>query len=81
MGRKRGVATLLKESLPWFEIVHCFNHRLELALKDAFQDIRSFQMIDEMLKENLKHFQTLWRKLYLSQVKHMEHAGLITNFE
>ena len=26
IGRKRGVATLLKESLPWLKVVHCFNH-------------------------------------------------------
>ena len=49
MGRKRCVATLSKESLPWLEFEHCFIHRLELALKDAFQDIKSFQMIYEML--------------------------------
>ena len=37
MGRKRGVATLLKESL--LEVVRCFNHRLEIA----FEDIQSFK--------------------------------------
>ena len=26
IGRKRGVATLLKESLSWLKVVHCFNH-------------------------------------------------------
>ena len=40
---------LLKELLPWLEVVDCFNYRLQLALKDVFQDIKSFQMIDEML--------------------------------
>ena len=49
MGRKSGVAILLKESLPWLEFVHCFDHRLELALKDAFQDIKPFQMVDKIL--------------------------------
>ena len=49
MGRKCGAAILLKEFLPWLEVEHCSNNRLELALKDAFQDIKSFQMIDEML--------------------------------
>ena len=96
VGKKCGVATLLKESLTWLEVVHCFNHRLKLALKDIFQDIESFQMIDEMLMKtylyqnfarkakktfsNKKYFITLWKKLYLSQLKHMENAGLITNF-
>ena len=49
MGRNHGIATILKESLPWLEVVHCFNHRLELALRDTFKDIKSFQMIDQML--------------------------------
>ena len=46
---KCGIAKLLKELLPWLEVVHCFNHRLKLTLKDVFQDIKSFQMIDEVL--------------------------------
>ena len=37
MGRKRGVATLLKVWL--LEVVRCFNHRLEIA----YQDIKSFK--------------------------------------
>ena len=28
---------LVKDSAPWLELVHCFNHRVELALKDAFE--------------------------------------------
>ena len=49
MARKCGVAILLKESLPWLEVVRWFNHRFELSLKGAFQDIKSFQMIDKIL--------------------------------
>ena len=56
MGRKHGIATLLKESLPWLEVVRCINHSLELALKDPFQDIKSFQMIGEMLMKNYYHY-------------------------
>ena len=30
------VCALLKQELPWLVAVHCMNHRLELAAKDAF---------------------------------------------
>lgn len=36
MGKNRGLATLLKADSPWLVTMHCMNHRLELALKDAF---------------------------------------------
>ena len=49
LGRNRDIATLLKDLLPWLEVIHCFNHRLELALKDTFQDIKLFPIIDEIL--------------------------------
>ena len=42
-GRKRGL-----RNAPWLELVHCFNHRLEFALKDAF-DNSPFGNIDSML--------------------------------
>ena len=63
MGRKHGAATLLKELLSWLEVVHCFNHKLKLALKDAFQDIKSFQMIDEMLMKTYYLYQKLPKML------------------
>ena len=47
-GRKRGLGMLIKQNAPWLELVHCFNHRLELALKDAF-DNSLFGKIDIML--------------------------------
>ena len=37
-GRNTGVATRLQNDRPWLVRVHCFNHRLELAVKDAFAD-------------------------------------------
>ena len=49
----------LKEMLHWLEVVHCFNHQLELASKDAFQDIKLFQMIDEMLMKIYYLYQNL----------------------
>ena len=37
MGIHRGLAVLLRENAPWLTVVHCFNHRFELAIKDAFK--------------------------------------------
>ena len=49
MGKKKGVGTLIKQTAPWIEIVHCFNHRVELAIKDAFKGIKAFTDIDQFL--------------------------------
>ena len=48
MGEYTGLEKLVKDSAPWLELVHCFNHRIELALKDAF-DTSPFSKIDDML--------------------------------
>ena len=37
-----------KESAPWISLVHCFNHRLELAVKDTFNNT-FLKDIDTML--------------------------------
>ena len=76
------VLLLLKESLPWLEVVQCFNHRLELALKDAFQDIKLFQMIDEMLMKIYYLFQNSPKRLRELKAfsNALEEAVLITNF-
>lgn len=34
----KGVATLFKNESPWLTAIHCFNHRVELAAKDAFKN-------------------------------------------
>ena len=47
-GRKNGLVALLKNPCPWLIAVHCFNHRLELAAKDAFKKTY-FENISEML--------------------------------
>ena len=31
-----GLGVKIKEDVPWLMLIHCFNHRLELAMKDAF---------------------------------------------
>ena len=33
MGRMNGLGKLVRDEAPWVEIVHCFNHRLVLAIK------------------------------------------------
>ena len=35
LGVRRGLSALLKQDMPWLTAVHCMNHRLELAAKDA----------------------------------------------
>ena len=47
-GRKRGLGMLIKQYTLWLELVRCSNHRLELALKDAF-DNSPFGKIHTML--------------------------------
>ena len=34
-GIHSGLGVKVKESAPWISLVHCFNHRLELAVKDT----------------------------------------------
>ena len=34
-GLHNGVGVLMKADSPWFQVIHCFNHCLELAIKDA----------------------------------------------
>ena len=48
-GKHKGFAARIKKSAPWLNVVHCFNHRLELSIKDALEQIPSFQTINEFL--------------------------------
>ena len=50
-GRKTGLGMLIKQIAPWLELVYCFNHRLDFALKDAFNN-SPFYKIDTMLSLN-----------------------------
>ena len=49
MGRMNGLEKLVRDEAPWVKIVHCFNHRLEFAIKDAFTATTFYHNIDEML--------------------------------
>ena len=46
LGKHQGVAARLKEMAPWLLAVHCFNHRLELAVKDAFTGVKAFEDVE-----------------------------------
>ena len=39
----------IKELVPLLVFVHCFNHCIELANKDAFEGMKIFKDIDNML--------------------------------
>lgn len=39
----------MKVSRPWLVVIHCVNHRLELAVGDAFKSNESFQRLDDMM--------------------------------
>ena len=51
MGKHSGENVLVQSEAPWVDIVHCFNHRLELAIKDAFNESAFYSNIDEMLSK------------------------------
>ena len=56
VGLNGGVGTLLKEKSSWLHVTHCFSHRLELALRDAFKN-EAFVKIDGMLSVLYKLYQ------------------------
>jgi hypothetical protein len=62
MGRTTGLAARLKEIAPWLIAIHCFNHRLELAAADAFNDT-FFAQLDEMLRQLFSLYQKSPKKL------------------
>ena len=48
-GIHNGLGALIKNELaPWLTVIHCFSHRLELAVKDSFKN-SFFYEIDTML--------------------------------
>ena len=50
-GRYNGVLTQLKRNRPWLLTIHCANHRIELAVKSAF-NIPEFQAIEDFYRTN-----------------------------
>ena len=47
-GVYNGVGVLIQAGSPWHQVMYCFNHRLELAIKEVFKN-DNFNKIDEML--------------------------------
>lgn len=62
LGIHRGVAARLKEESAWLTTIHCFNHRIELAAKDAFQN-SVFEDVDQMLVFLYKLYQNSSKRL------------------
>ena len=56
-GTHKGLGAKIKEEADWLQLVHCFNHCLELALKDAFSNSR-FKAVEEFLNEIYSLYQT-----------------------
>ena len=48
LGVHNGIGVLMQADSPWLQVIHCFNHRLELAIKDASKN-DNFNKIDERL--------------------------------
>ena len=51
MGKHNGLNVLVQDEAPWVVVVHCFNHWLELAIKDAFIESTFYLNIDEILSK------------------------------
>ena len=50
-GIHRRLDIKVKEDVPWLMLVHCFNHHLELTVKDNFNIGTFFDEIDVMLRK------------------------------
>ena len=50
MGASAGLDALVKEITPWLELVHCFNHRIELVLKETFENFAFFKIENMLMK-------------------------------
>lgn len=48
MGASGGLGALVKENTLWLKVANCFNHRIELVLKDTFENFVFFK-IEKML--------------------------------
>ena len=46
-----GVCTLFHEDREWLMVIHCTNHQLELAMKDAFSADAAFKEVNKVLLE------------------------------
>lgn len=49
LGKKGGVAKLLKDRVPDLIEIHCFAHKLELSVKDAMKNTYFSSVVDTLL--------------------------------
>ena len=72
MGKHNDLNILVQDEAPWVEVVHCFNHRLELAIKDAFIESMFYLNINEMLSKLYWLYQKIPERL--TQLKELSKA-------
>ena len=53
----KGLRAKIKEEADWLQLVHCFDHRSELTLKDGFSN-SAFKAVEEFLNEIYSLYQT-----------------------
>ena len=94
MGKHNGLNGLVSDETPWVEVVHCFNHQLELVIKDAFIESTFYSNINEMLSKlywlyqkspkrltELKELSKAFEKLIRKPAKADVQDGSILSFE
>ena len=72
MGKHNGLNVLVRDKAPRVEVIHCSNHLLELAIKDAFIESTFYSNIDEMLSKLYWLYQKSPKKL--TQLKELSQA-------
>ena len=72
MGKHNSLNVLVRDEAPWVEVVHCFNHWLELAIKDAFTESTFYSNISEMLSKLYWLYQKSPKRL--TQLKELSEA-------
>ena len=56
VGQKNGVSKLLKDEQPCMVTIHCFAHRLELAMKDSVKKCKLYDKVVRVLLMGLYYF-------------------------
>lgn len=59
-GRKSGLMTRMASTRPWLIKIHCANHRIELAVKDAVNGT-DFTSIDDFFIANFSLLKKFWK--------------------
>ena len=62
--------SITKKKSPWLQVIHCFNPRLELALKDAFEKCTAFA--------NRENFLLKFHCLYEQSLKRLRELKLLS---